>query len=276
MDHADVLDRLATAFSGPGKLASVDADDSIEGEELRLHLESCKLCRTELEAWRLTSLALAAVTPDSLRAPVEARGRVLAAVAATGVARGGPDHEDQADLPDQARADQARPRRLASIGGGADGLRFRWLAVAAAVAVLLFVAGALLGPSVGFTPESQEHERQLAQVITGIDRILEQPGHLAAALLTADGRPGGAVVLDPAGGTLAVLSTELAPASSQTYDCFLIRGAARTRIGRMFFSDQTSYWVGSVGAFSNPGQPGDVFEVRLGGTAGPLSLSGSF
>ena len=44
----------------------------------------------------------------------------------------------------------------------------------------------------------------------------------------------------------------------------------------MHFSDQTSYWVGRVASLSNPGQPGDSFEVRLGGPTGVLSLSGNF
>ena len=69
MDHADVLDRLATAFSEPGQLSSIDADQSAEGQELRRHLETCDDCRHELEAWRLTSEVLAVATPDSFRAP---------------------------------------------------------------------------------------------------------------------------------------------------------------------------------------------------------------
>jgi len=317
MDHADVLNRLATAFTGPGKLASVEADHSVEGQELRRHLETCDPCRKELEAWHLTSLALAAATPDSLGAPAEARGRVLATVAATGVARGatgaavaappsavpstatplgavpsgaalsaslpprltalpgGSGHADHEDQLDQAcPADGARTSGPRAIAAAADRLPFRWLALAAAVAVMLFVGGALLGPRLGLTQEPPGED--LAQVVTAMDTIIEQPGHLTAALHTADGRPGGAVLLDPATGNLTVVSTALVPASSQTYDCFIVRGATKTKIGLMHFSDQTSYWVGTVGSPSNPGQPGDTFEVRLGGTTGVLSLSGSF
>src|SRR5713101_3486944 len=121
MDHAEVLDRLADAFPGAGKLGSVEADDSVQGQELRHHLETCDECRRELEAWQLTSAALAAATPDDLHAPSEARARVLATVAATGIARGGagaavaalpplttlPGGAARADQAD--RADQGRP-----------------------------------------------------------------------------------------------------------------------------------------------------------------------
>ncbi len=292
MDHADVLDRLATAFSGPRKLASIEADRSAEGQELRRHLETCHACRQELEAWHLTSEALAAATPDSFRAPVEARGRILATVAATGVARGGArtavvapprltalpggsGEADRADIPDPAPSSEAaRPAGPRQAVAAADRLPFRWLALAAALAVLVFVGGALLGPRLGFTQESPGED--LAQVVTAMDSIIQQPGHVAVALHTADGRPGGSVLLDPASGDLAIVSTALVPTSSQTYDCFIVRSADMTKIGLMHFSDQTSYWVGKVGSLSHPGQPGDTFEVRLGGAAGALSLSGNF
>jgi anti-sigma factor RsiW len=325
MDHADVLDRLMTAFSEPGGLASLEADHSLEGEELLRHLETCDECRAELEAWQLTSVALAAATPDSLRAPAEARGRILAAVAANGVARGRgaaalgvpsapgltvlPGGSEQAGYAEQANmarsadpalpegaarpngaaraedlvlpADVARPgepsrlRRLRPGSAAGDRLPFRWLALAAAIAVLVFVGGALLGPQLGFTPEPGG-ESDLAQVVTAMDSIIQQPGHVTAPLRTASGQPGGSVLVDPATGNLTVVSTALTPVSSQTYDCYFVRGAAKTRIGQMHFSDQTSYWLGKVQELSNPGQPGDTFEVRLGGTTGVLSLSGNF
>jgi len=315
MDHADVLDRLATAFAEPGKLASVEADTSADGQELQRHLETCEACRMELEAWHLTSAALAAATPDSLRAPAAARGRVLANVAAMGVARGGAgtavavppsaepstgapgakpsdaapsttvpprltalpggsDRTDPAGRPDLARPGEAThpaPRQAAAAG---DRLRFRWLAIAAAVAVVLFVGGALLGPRLGFTQEPPGED--LAQVVTAMDSIIQQPGHVTVALHTTTGTPGGSVLLDPASGNLAIVSTALVPASSQTYDCFIVRGATKTKIGVMHFSDQTSYWVGKVPTLPNPGQPGDTFEVWLGGPTGTLSLSGNF
>jgi hypothetical protein len=324
MDHADVLDRLATAFVEPGKLASLEADTSADGQELLRHLETCETCRMELEAWHLTSMALAAATPDSLRAPADARGRVLANVAAMGVARGGagtavvvppgavatppnaepstgvsPKEErsgaapstpvpprltalpggsggaDPADRPDLARPGKAArptgPRRAAA---AADRVPFRWLALAAAVAVLLFVGGALLGPRLGFTPETPAED--LAQVVTAMDSIIQQPDHVAVALHTTTGTAGGSVLLDPATGNLAIVSTALVPTSPQTYDCFIVRGATKTKIGLMHFSDQTSYWVGKVATLANPGQPGDTFEVWLGGPAGTLSLSGNF
>ncbi len=87
MDHAEAFSRLQDAFMAPGKLRSIETDDSAEGLELRHHLGTCEPCRAELRALRLTGLALAAVAPDTMRAPVEARSRVLSAVAATGVAR---------------------------------------------------------------------------------------------------------------------------------------------------------------------------------------------
>jgi hypothetical protein len=321
MDHADVLDRLASAFSEPGQLAFIEADQSAEGLELRRHLETCDDCRHELEAWRLTSEVLAVATPDSFRAPPEARARVLATVAAMGVARGaagaavalprgavapgaaaqdtapptleslraappisapprltavpgGAHDHDHADQPVGARAAEGARSAPRGVASASDRFPFRWLALAAAVAVLVFVGGALLGPRLGLTQESPGED--LAQVVTAMNSIIEQPDHLALALHTADGGPGGSVLLDPASGKLAIVSTALVPASSQTYDCFIVRGTTKTKIGLMHFSDQTSYWVGRVVSLSDPGQPGDSFEVWLGGPTGVLSLSGNF
>jgi hypothetical protein len=305
MDHAEAIDRLATAFTGPGRLASLETDESVEGRELRQHLETCVPCGAEVEAWRLTAFALAAATPDSVRAPAGARERILAAVATAGVSRGTPaiavaggqtaalstppqaparsprlmalpGRSDRTDLAEGPRPEAASHASPGRVSGVADRLRFSWLAVAAAIAVLLFVGGALLGPRLGFTQDAGDRARGLTQVITGIDAILQQPGHAATTLRTTNGQVGGTVVVDPVSGKLAVVSTALVDQPAQTYDCYFVRGATKTKIGRMFFSDQTSFWVGMVPALSHPGQPGDMFEVRLGGTAGTLSLSGSF
>ncbi len=324
MDHADVLERLATAFLEPGQLESLETDNSAEGQELRRHLENCDACRLELEAWRLTSEALALATPDSFRAPPEARDRVLATVAAMGVARGGagtafaaaarPARSTAAPAPPTAALDGVEPSgawpstspapRLTAMPGGSGGAARanrpdtafagegshpsdvrkavgtasrpprRWLALAAVLAVLLFAGGALLGARLGASNETAADD--LAQVVTAMDGIIEQPDHVTVTLHTADGRPGGSVVLDPGTGNLAIVSTALVPASTQTYDCFIVRGTDKIEIGLMHFSDQTSYWIGRVGSLTNPGHPGDTFEVRLGGTTGVLSLSGNF
>src|SRR5439155_11894019 len=109
---------------------------------------------------------------------------------------GGGAHPDRAVAADTERSTEVvraiAPRQSAA---PADRFPFRLMALAAAVAVLLFVGGALLGPSLGFTQEAPGED--LAQVVTAIDAIIQQPAHLAVALHAPNGSPGGSLVLDP-------------------------------------------------------------------------------
>ena len=166
MDHAEVQARIEAAVTGPGKLAALEADRSPEGVALIRHIESCDECRKELEAWRLVDASLAVGTPDTVVAPPEARRRILAAVVAQGVARGAgasvpPPIPVAPDAPVDVRADLTasgttrRPspmRRTPTEPATSRATGFRWLALAAAAAVAIFVLGAILGGRSGSRP----------------------------------------------------------------------------------------------------------------------------
>lgn len=87
MSHADVLALLEAATLTPGRLRALVAAETEEGAALRGHLADCADCRRELDAWQAVDEALVAVAPVTLTAPPAAKGRIIANVLATGVAR---------------------------------------------------------------------------------------------------------------------------------------------------------------------------------------------
>lgn len=318
MDHAEAFERLQDASTEPGRLRAIDTDNSVEGRQLRDHLEICEPCRIELRALRLTDLALAAAAPDTMRAPVEARSRVLAAVAATGVARGREISRPAAVPPPSTAAPGDATGRVPSPVGRVpaqhtpsapatesvlagsvaaesaavrtlppveppitlgrrreSGLRFRWLALAAAAAVLVFVGGALFGGVLGLT-QPPEPPRGLLAVVNATDDILQRPGHVQLVLQTVDGRSGGSMLLDPASERIVVLSQALQPVPGTRYGCFVVRDGKRTWIGPMFFDSGTAYWAGRSTAVPDLGRPGDILEVRLQELTGMPALSATF
>ena len=292
MDHAEVIERLDDAFVGPGKLASIETDHSIEGQELRRHLMDCPTCQAEVKALELTAVGMDAATPDTLRAPAEARGRILAAVAANGVPRGAAAQLETEPTPIPTRPaemdhiDHGEPTPIAiTRGPGRAGftapahqerrISFGWLALAAAALVLVFVGGAVLGPILGMGTSAPDADGDLPKIVAATERVLAAEGHQQATLYTADGAPGGIVLTDPATTELVVTSGALDPAAG-TYWCYLVRDQVRTRIGVMHFTKGAAYWAGKVAEPPDVGSAGDAFVVTLEGTSGAPTLSGTF
>jgi hypothetical protein len=328
MNHAEVLERLEAAALGPGRLGALDADRSAEGEELRRHLDSCASCLAEREALELVGAALAAGAPDTLRAPVEARGRVLAAVVAGGVTRGpagvlpvsAPIERPGAEAPPQVapapvpaapvpgaspeqqswtvasgtaagpmpmppppgsrrgRSPTATARAASAERAGGQTPGYRWLVIGAAAAVLVFVAGALLGGPLGFTQTTGPTTAEFAKVMSATADILGRPGHKVAGLATADGSVGGAVAVSPGTGWLTIISASLPePPQGARYECLLERtGEAPWRIGYMRYASGTAYWAGQVKDPVDVGLQGDRLVVLLEGSTGVPALSGTF
>ena len=172
-----------------------------------------------------------------------------------------------------------RSRSDAQAQAGPHGLPFRWLALAAAATVLLFVAGALLGGPLGLTPQTDTATvDQLARVVAAAGDVLAEPGHAVAALQTADGSPGGAVLASTTTGELVVMSSVLPPLDNgRRYACLLVRDGTRTKVGYMHFSGDVAYWAGPVKDPADPGQPGDEFVVvPEDAVTQPPTLSGTF
>jgi hypothetical protein len=258
MDHAEVLDRLESAMVEPGKLRTIDSDESPEGIELRDHLASCESCAGEYRAWWAASRALEAATPDTLRAPAEARARILAAARASGRERPAtsvPIESSSVEAPTDAP--NVIPFRPRAVPGPA------WIALAAAAAVLIFVLGAFLGGPLGLT-QAEPQDDVPAAVAQVADRIIRAPDHRAATLIDPSGQAAGSLLFDPASSELLVLTEALpAPASGGSYDCYLERAGERTQIGRMQDAEGLSYWAGPIDEPSDAGLPGDRFVVAL-------------
>lgn len=311
MDHAEVLERLETAALGPGRLAVIDADPTPAGDELRRHVAGCAACGAERRALELVGVALAAAAPDTLRAPAAARARILAAVPAQGIARGAagilpvsappvsPDWTEgpgvgtydatatgavpRSGLPPSGRRRERSAaiaaRSTAAAGAPAVGARMpgiRWFLVAAAAAVVVFVAGALLGGPLGVTEQPRQDTAALTRVLGITANILQGPGHLVASLEAPDGTPGGAVVISPGTGQLAVITQALpVPAGTARYECFVVRGGVAVSVGYMHFTDDTAWWAGPIKEPVDAGLQGDTFTVVLEGTTTP-ALTGTF
>lgn len=279
MDHAEVRERLEEAFATGAGISSIERDTSSDGADLRRHLDGCVACRREYDAWRTTALAMAAVAPEDLRAPENARGRILSSIAAAGVPVGGP-------IPVAATPRGERPAPAPAPAPAPDA---RWLsrtrpqaprpallAIAAGFAALLFMAGALLGGSLGLVPQVEDDDAG-ARIAAAVDRILARPDHVLLPLSDASGTPAGSILFDAHTDELVVLSRALPePAEGQVYACFLERNGERTRVGRMRVEYGTAWWAGAMPAPSDAGAPGDRFVVVLGDETSPPILSGSF
>lgn len=264
MDHAEVLARLADAAATPSGLERLEADGSPEGIALVQHLESCADCHAELVAWRLTSAALLDATPETVRAPAEARDRILAAVVRDGVPRGATTAT--------ATTTAAAGTVAANVGRPAP-IRFRRLALAAAAVLLVFVGGAVLGPPLGLTPRDRG-VLALVAAVRASDQILQQPGHREAVLTRSDGSTAGTVLVNPATGDIAVFSSALSIDGSEDYHCYLVRdGGAAMWIGPMQAQDGTSYWAGTVTNVVDLGKPGDIIQVVDGGAEPELAAT---
>ncbi len=278
MDHADVLEQLESAMASPGKLRAIDADQSLEGIELRRHLEECEECAGEYRAWWTASRALDAATPETLRAPADARFRILTAIT-TNSPRRTAAKPMPVDVPQIASADagtRAAPTVLRPRAAPGPA----WIALAAAAAVLLFVLGAFLGGPLGLAPAaSPETEPAIPLPIAqAVDRVLRQPDHRQVTLRTAAGEPAGSLLFDPASRELVVLTDRLPPASSGgDYDCFIERTGERTRVGSMGTVNGFSFWAGPMDEPADAGRRGDRFlvvEERPDGTDGSPVLIG--
>jgi len=263
MDHAEVQARLENAFADGSGITAVEQDASAEGAEVRRHLESCEACGGEYGGWIATARALAAAAPDDMRAPDAARIRILAAAARTTEAAETTPSEDAAPGRSRRLVGQGAPHPVA-------------LALTAAAAVVLFVAGALLGEPLGITPGTDDREPS-ARIAAAIQRVVAQPDHVTVSLEDARGAAAGTVLFDPASRELVVISDALDPPPGDArYECFLERDGTRTWVGRMRIEYGTAWWVGPMEEPSDAGTSGDRFVIVLGGGSGPPVLGGEF
>ena len=238
MDHAEVRERLDDALLTPGGLRALEADESAAGRQLADHLATCRACAREREALRETAVLLAAAAPDDLHAPPEARERVLAAVASTGVVR-----RQRARAPSWGRPQLSR--------------------LAAAAGIVLLAGGALLAIELGAQRDrNQQQSRELARVTAATDRLLRVPGAVRVTLVRPDGAEAGTLIHDPASHEIVVVAQGLArPAGDGHYGCYLERDGQRIQVGYMRLFGELAYWAGPMADPPDAGRSGDRFVV---------------
>ena len=307
MDHAEVLERIEAAIAGPGGLARLGSDPSPEAAAVRDHIAGCARCAAEWRAWSLVSIGLAAAAPDTLEPREGVRDQVLAAAAArprtvpsvpargaTNVLAPPPAAAPSASAGRSGiRMGPRRPRdsaRTPAPVSTPSGSLFRWLLVGGVAAVVLFVAGAVLGGRFTQTTPSATPVTAVAspavprgdpgRVLAAMSVILQDNGYRLAALQTPEGDSGGVVAVSP-DGRLAVVSSVLEqPPEGVRYVCLLDRAGTRTQVGYMRWEPTASggslaYWAGDADP-PDLGAPGDVFIVQLDTADAQPALAGEF
>ncbi len=167
------------------------------------------------------------------------------------------------------------PRR--EDGHDREGSWFRWIALAAAAAVVFFVAGAAFGRPLGLGGGEPVQTSQAPRILAVTAGILERQGYGLAQLHTPDGGPGGFVAVSPGSGQLTVVTRALtAPPAGTRYICLVDRDGVTTPVGYMQFDGDLAFWAGPVDDPVDLGLSGDEFLVQLETPGSPPVLSGTF
>ena len=289
MEHREVLDRLSDAALERDGIRRLLAADP----ELAAHVEACRSCAAERDAWLRAADALVdalapGLLPEGAGSPIELpadlRDRTFSLVAERGGARPGAPAIPGASttarpathVVEIAHLPRWRSRRL-----------LQSLAAAAAIVVLLGGGALLVDLARQRDQATQQRDlarseaQQLAGVTGTLDALLAEPGHRVAPLAsTATGHAVGSVVWGPTSSRLAVVTGALAaPPSGSTYRCWVERDGVRHVIGQMEFGEGLAYWAGWVDPASGIG-PGSRIGVSLvagtGGGSPPPVLLASF
>lgn len=265
MDHDAAREQLELAALEPGGLERLMAGDTATAQAVAAHLAGCSSCSDELV--RLGRAA--AIIREAVRElpPAELRARTLSAIRAEGVQR-----------PLVAAATPAPTAATPPVAIAAQGARrtsrgqiIGWIGTVAAAVVLSVVTTSLVvGSRVDQELAAQEATiAELESVTTATLDVSDEPDaeHVDLDGVT-DPALDGSLVFSPSTAELVVVAYGLTPPpSGQEYRCWVEVDGQRTRVGKMFFSDELAYWVGPAPAVS--GLSGAAtFGVSLVGAAG--------
>jgi hypothetical protein len=265
MDHDEVLEQLELAAVEPDGLARLMAGDTPIAAAVAGHLAGCDPCAGEFQ--RLGRAA--PMLRDMVRTTPSAdlRERTLAYVREHGVLRGEAARAAAAAAVPELTAPAELRSRTSS--------RMRLLPWAAGLAAAVIVA---VGAT-AFLVDQQADQRQAAQerAIAGLEavanatiEITAQPDVERVTLTAAGTDTSGSVLFSPATTKLVVVAMGLErPPAGREYRCWVERAGKRESVGRMFFADDLSYWVGEVAAISDL-EAGTTFGVSLADLQGTL------
>jgi hypothetical protein len=159
-------------------------------------------------------------------------------------------------MPIAGRASSAG-RRRAVIG---------WVAgIAAAVVLSVAITSILVGSRVDQRLAAQGNTIEALEDVTiATLRVTAAPDARHVALAgTSDPSLNGTLVFSPSTSELVVVASGLTrPPAGQEFRCWVERAGQRKSVGRMFFSDGLSYWIGPVPALSGVSS-GARFGVSL-------------
>ena len=283
--HAGTLERLEEAALERGGIARLVSSDA----DVAAHLDACAACAAERDAWLRVGDALSdalasgrerAIASDAL--PVDLSRRTLDKGGGAGHAA--PAAAGRSAVRARPEPMPATVARLRGRGG-----RMWLLATAAVIAVLL--GGTVVADLTHQRDQvaqqrdqAQQEARQLADLTSTLDALLQEPDHrLVALAATGTTVPEGTVVWGAQSGRLAVVTADLPqPPAGSEYRCWVERGGTRTAVGAMEFGAGLAYWAGWVDPASGDRagqrvrrQPGPAGGRRRGGepaTGGPLRV----
>jgi len=276
MDHAEAHARLMDLVLEPARVRGLDTDMRQGSSELRAHIVACTACRAELASWQATVAALDYAVNAT---PIEA-GRPAGSLSQLGTSDG------VVALPPGLRARTlaaARERTGPPVNLATAPRRSMrmpaWLAVAAAL-VLLIGGSAVVVDRTQQLDHARAETAAISTIASGLDHILQDPGHRVALLTTASGSPGGSVSWSASQGAVVVITDTLpSPPAGQVYRCWASHGGAGVVVGEMEFSGSLAYWAGSLDSWSSAFVVGGQFWVSLepigGGSKGTRVLSGT-
>ncbi|MFP5335529.1 MAG: anti-sigma factor domain-containing protein [Actinomycetes bacterium] len=215
---------------------ALDAVDDVERARVERHLGRCESCAAEVRSFTETAALLA--TGAHASPPPGLRARVL----------------DEA-----SRTRQLPPEVHAPAPGGRAAPANRWLAVAAASALVLAVA---LG---GVAWQQRQSAQELAAVAEAMSEVLTDPGRQVVDTTFASGR--GTVVVS--GDRVVLVGTDVpAPPDGRAYQLWFI-GADGPRPAGMLTRADGRFWADATGI--EAGEAVGVTVEPAGGSEQPTS-----
>jgi Anti-sigma-K factor rskA, C-terminal len=255
MDHDETREHLELAAVEPGGLERLMAGDTAASQAVAAHLAGCPSCTDELV--RLQRSATVARTVLREEPSPALRERTLASIRTMGVERPRPVAAQPAPAVVDAQPGSGRSRSWPALAG--------LTAIAAVVLVSVIATSLIVGSRVD--GELADQARQIAaleHVTTTEMAVASEPDAEHVSLHgVADPDLGGRITYSPSTTELVVVAVGLAPPpEGQEYRCWIDVEGVRQGIGRMYFSDDLSFWAGDSEELA--GLPADAtFGISL-------------
>jgi negative regulator of sigma E activity len=268
MDHDAARERLELAALEPGGLERLMAGDTASAQAVAAHLAGCPSCTEELARLERASTLIRDVVREM--PPPDLRARTLAAIRAEGVLRPiavGAVAMEPATITPPMAAENApisidRRRRAPVLG---------WIVTVAAAVVLSVVTTSILvgGRVDGQLATQADTISSLEEVTTATLTLTAQSDAQHVALTGAsDPSATGSLAFSPSTEQLVVVATGLpSPTTGEEYRCWVEIGGTRQSLGKMHFSEDLAYWIGSAPAVSGVSTDA-TFGVSLVGVSG--------